>query len=139
MSERNTNLKQNFDDAVDAYVKELLAMWSDYDTEDPAFTPNYGYWVGDDKSGVYCYGDDTFINLPDLIFCVGHHVKYDTFRRWHDYCVEAAEWGFDIPNLKSWVAGCPRVPDETFEKLRGRKEQLEDLVEIVKNNPDIQI
>ena len=139
MNARNKNLKPNFEAAVDDYVDELLCMWSDYNKDDPAFSPSYGYWVGNDKSGVYCYGDDIFINLSDIIYCVENYVSYDTFREWQDYCVDAAEWGFTTPNIDAWHNGFKRVPQETFEKLRERRQQLEDLVEIVKHNPNMQI
>lgn len=139
MSALNKNLKPNFEAAVDDYVNALLYMWSDYDKEDPTFSPAYGYWVGDDKSGVYCYEDWFYISLTDIIYCVENKVSHDEYQEWQDYCVEAAEFGFDTPNLKSWHKGCPRVPQETFEKLRGYKSQLSDLVEIVKHNPNIEI
>ena len=139
MSTINKNLKQDFEKAVDAYVDALLYMWSDYDNDDPSFTPIYGYWVGDDKSGVYCYGDDTFINLSDIILCVEKEVSYNDYREWVDYCTQAHEFGFDEPNLRSWLDGCPRVPQETFDKLQNMKENLESLVEVVRHNPNIQI
>lgn len=139
MSKINKNLKQDFERAVDAYVDALLYMWSDYDNDDPSFTPIYGYWVGDDKSGVYCHGDDTFINLSDIILCVEKEVSYNDYREWVDYCTQAHEFGFDEPNLRSWLNGCPRVPQETFDKLQNMKENLESLVEVVKRNPNILI
>lgn len=139
MSNINKNLKQDFDMAVDAYVDALLYMWSDYESEDPAFTPNYGFWVGDDKSGVYCYGDDTFINLSDIILCVEREVSYEDYTEWVDYCTQASEFGFDEPNLRSWLNGCPRVPQETFDKLQDMKENFASLVDVVKHNPNIQI
>ena len=139
MSKTNINLKQDFEKAVDAYVGALLYMWSDYDNDDPSFTPTYGYWVGDDKSGVYCYGDDIFINLSDIILCVEKEVPYNDYMEWVDYCTQAHEFGFDEPNLRSWLNGCPRVPQETFDKLQNMRENLESLVEVVKHNPNIQI
>ena len=139
MSTINKNLKQDFEKAVDAYVDALLYMWSDYDNDDPAFTPKYGYWVSEDKSGVYGYGDDTFINLSDIILCVEKEVSYNDYREWVDYCTQAHEFGFDEPNLRSWLNGCPRVPQETFDKLQNMKENLESLVEVVKHNPNILI
>ena len=139
MSKININLRKDFEKAVDAYVDALLYMWSDYDMDDPAFTPNYGYWVGDDKSGVYCYGDDTFINLSDIILCVEENVSYERYTEWIDYCSQAHEFGFDEPNLRSWLNGCPHVPQETFDKLQNMKENLESLIEVVKHNPNIQI
>ena len=139
MSKTNKNLKQDFEKAVDAYVDALLYMWSDYDNDDPSFTPIYGYWVGDDKSGVYCYGDDTFINLSDIILCVEKEVSYNDYMEWVDYCTQARGFGFDEPNLRSWLNGCPRVPQESFDKLHNMRENLESLVEVVKHNPNILI
>lgn len=139
MSNTNISLKKDFESAVDAYVDALLYMWSDYDNDDPSFTPNYGYWVGDDKSGVYCYGDDTFINLSDIILCVEKEVSYSDYTEWVDYCTQAHEFGFDEPNLRSWLNGCPRVPQESFDKLHNMRENLESLVEVVKHNPNILI
>lgn len=139
MSKTSINLKQDFEKAVDAYVDALLYMWSDYDNDDPSFTPIYGYWVSDDKSGVYCYGDDIFINLSDIILCVEKEVSYNDYMEWMDYCTQAHEFGFDEPNLRSWLNGCPRVPQESFDKLQNMRENLESLVEVVKHNPNIQI
>lgn len=139
MSARNKNLKPNFEAAVDDYVNELLCMWSDYDKDDPAFSPFYGHWAGDDKSGVYCYEDCFFISLSDIIYCVENNVGYKEYQEWSEYCVECHEWNFTTPNLDAWHHGFKRVPQETFEKLRERRQQLEDLVEIVKHNPNIQI
>ena len=139
MSTLNKNLKPNFEAAVDDYVNALLYMWSDYDKEDLAFSPFYGHWAGDDKAGIYCYEDCFFISLSDIILCVEKEVSYNDYMEWVDYCTQAHEFGFDEPNLRSWLNGCPRVPQETFEALRGRKQQLEDLVEVVKHNPDVKL
>ena len=139
MSKINKNLKQDFEKAVDAYVDALLYMWSDYDNEDPSFTPIYGHWVGDDRSGVYCYGDDTFITLSDIILCVDNNVSYKDYLEWIDYCIQAREFGFDEPNLRSWLNGCPRIRESAFGVLRGMRENIESMIEVLKHNPDIQI
>lgn len=139
MSALNKNLKPNFEAAVDDYVNALLYMWSDYDKEDPTFSPAYGYWVGDDKSGVYCYEDWFYISLTDIIYCVENKVSHDEYQEWQDYCVEAAEFGFDTPNLKSWHKGCPRVPQETCDELNRRRRELDALVEYVKHNSGVKL
>jgi hypothetical protein len=43
--------------------------------------------------------------------------------------VEASEFGFDTPNLKSWHMGCPRTSKATFDTLRSLKKDLADAVE----------
>lgn len=137
MSARNKNLKPDFEAAVDAYVEELLCMWSDYDKDDPAFSPFYGHWAGDDKSGVYCYEDNFFISLSDIIYCVENNVGYKEYQDWSEYCVECKEWGFSTPNLDAWHHGFKRVPQETFDELNRRRRQLDALVEYVKHNQGV--
>ena len=139
MNKTNKPLKNDLTAAVDAYVDALLSMWSDYDADDPQLSPAYGHWAGDDPTGVYCYEDMFSITLTDVVYCVDNGVPMQEYLDWQDYCVEAAQWGFTTPNLRSWHTGCPRVPEETFATLRGRKQQLDDLVEIVKQHPDISI
>lgn len=136
---QSKELRKQFDEIVDKYVNKLLYMWSDYDGEDPSFDPSYGYWAGDDRTGVYCYAEQFHVSLSDIIFCVEKEVGYEEYMEWQDYCVECNEWGFDQPNLPSWHLGCPRVPAETFDTLREKKENLKSLVEIVKQHPNVQI
>lgn len=130
-------LKIDFEKAVDAYVDALLHIWSDYQDEDPSFTKEYGHWVGNDMSGVYCYGDDVFISLHDIVYCVENNVSYDNYCNWVDYCSEAHEFGFTEPNLKNWIDGCQCVPNETFDRLKKMRQDFYDAVEIVKHNPEI--
>jgi hypothetical protein len=48
---------------------------------------------------------------------------------WEEYCCDAAEFGFDTPNLRSWVRGCPRTSAKTFEMLRKIKADLNAAVD----------
>lgn len=139
MNKKNSELKKNFDNAVTAYVNALLYMWSDYDTEDPIFSPAYGYWIADDNAGLYCYEDCFTITLSDIIFCVENEVSYDKYMEWAGYCIQASAFGFDTPNLQHWVKGCKRVPQETFDRFDEMRENLESLIEVVKQNPNIKI
>lgn len=125
----NKDPKINFENSVDAYVKTLLYMWSDYVDEDPAFSPFYGHWAGDDKAGIYCYEDVFSISLSDIIYCVENSIGYRDYAKWQEYCIEAAEWGFTTPNLRAWMDCCPRVSEDTFERLRQQKAQLQRMVE----------
>lgn len=133
-------LKEKFENIVDAYLNALLEMWNAMkEPQEEKYTNGYGYWANDDKTGVYCYGDDIFLSLHDVIYCVENNVSDNEVIEWLQYNTEASEFGFTQPNLDSWHRGCPRVPQETFDTLRGYKQRLEDLCEIVKNSPEINI
>ena len=90
----------------------------------------YGYWVADEVGGVYDYaGGDWTMTMDDIIYCVEHDVTCEQFQEWQEYIVAAHEFGFDTPNLKSWMMGCPRTPQAVFDRLRGMKAELDKAVE----------
>jgi hypothetical protein len=66
--------------------------------------------------------------MDDIIYCVEHDVTEKQYMEWQDYNSEAYEFGFDTPNLKSWMRGCPRVSHEAFERLRKLKAELNDAI-----------
>ena len=126
-------LKENYNMACNGYLVELLRMWK--------LDAYYGYWIGDEVGGVYDYGDGMFtIGIDDMIYCVDCDVTREQYIEWQEYICDAAEFGFDTPNLKSWHRGCPRTPQETFDTLRALKADLDKAVEhekerIMKSNP----
>ena len=116
-------LLEQWEKACNGYLVELLRMW-ELDAH------YYGYWIGDEVGGVYDYGDGMIsIGMDDIIYCVEHDVEYKEYVAWQEYICDAAEFGFDTPNLKSWCRGCPRTPPEVFERLRGIKADLAKAVE----------
>ena len=120
------SLKEQWEKACNGYLVELLRMWE--------LDAHYGYWIGDEVGGVYDYGDGMFtINMDDIIYCVENDVTRKTFDEWSEYICDAAEFHFDMPNLRSWCNGCPRTPQEVFERLRGLKADLDKAVEDEKN------
>ena len=115
-------LRQDYEKAVNGYLCELLRMWE--------LDAHYGYWIGDDVGGVYDYGDGSFdINLQDIIYCVLHDITREQYQEWQDYILDASEFGFATPNLRSFVRGCPRTPAETFQHLRELKATLNDAIQ----------
>lgn len=114
-------LKEQWEQACNGYLCELISMWE--------LDAHYGYWIGEEVGGVYDYGGMFTINMDDIIYCVEHDVTALQYQEWQDYICDAAEFGFDTPNLRSFVRGCPRTPQETFEKLRKLKADLNNAVE----------
>ena len=114
-------LKEQFEQACNGYLCELISMWE--------LNAYYGYWIGEEVGGVYDYGGMFTINMEDIIYCVDHDVTALQYQEWQDYICDAAECGFVTPNLRSWMNGCPRTPQETFEKLRKLKADLNNAVE----------
>ena len=118
-------LKEQYEKACNGYLVELLRMWE--------LDAYYGYWIGQEIGGVYDYGGGMFtIGMNDIIYCVEHDIGGEQYIEWQEYCCDAAEFGFDMPNLKSWMMGCPRTPPEVFEKLRKMKAELNDAIKAEK-------
>ena len=115
-------LKEQWEKACNGYLVELLRMW-DLDA-------HYGYWIAEEAGGVYDYADGVMtINIEDIIYCVEHDVESKEYMAWQEYICQAHEFGFDIPNMRSWHRGCPRTPQETFDRLRDIKADLAKAVE----------
>lgn len=118
-------LREQWEKACNGYLVELLRMWE--------LDAYYGYWIGEEIGGVYDYGDGMFtIGMYDIIYCVEHDIGREQYIGWQEYCCDAAEFGFDTPNLTSWMMGCPRTPPEVFEKLRKMKKILDDAIKAEK-------
>ena len=114
-------LKEQWRQAVRGYQTALLNMWE--------LDAHYGYWIGNEEGGVYDYGDGMFtISIDDMIYCVDCDVTREKYMEWQEYICDAAEFGFDTPNLQSFVRGCPRTSAETFKHLREIKAMLDDAV-----------
>ena len=118
-------LKEQWEQACNGYLVELLRMWE--------LDAYYGYWIGEEIGGVYDYGGGMFtIGMDDIIYCVEHDVTEKQYMEWQEYLCDAAEFGFDKPNLKSWMMGCPRTSPEVFEKLRKMKAELNEAIKAEK-------
>ena len=124
-------LKEQWEKACNGYLVELLHMWE--------LDAHYGYWIGDEVGGVYDYADGVMtINMDDIIYCMEHDVESKEYMAWQEYICDAAEFGFNTPNLRSFVRGCPRTPSEIFERLCKLKADLNNAIkeeqERVKND-----
>lgn len=113
-------LREQWETGCNGYLVELLRVWD--------LDGYYGYWIGDDVGGVYDYGGALTINMEDIIYCVEHDVTREQYDEWMEYVIDASEFGFTTPNLRSWMMGCPRTAPETFEKLRRLKAELDKAV-----------
>lgn len=90
-------------------------------------------WVGNEVGGVACVGD-YFVDMGVIITDIEMDAPEDEFIKWYDYSLVANEFGLNVPNFKSWVKGCPRTSEETIERLRKLKQDLNDCIKREKEN-----
>ena len=120
-------LKKNYKDACNAYLRTLADAW-EWDLE------SYGFWIADCVGETYSYGDCMFINMEDIIFCVENDIKQNEYVEWQDYCLFANEFNQNIPNLKAWHNGCPRLSKDAQKHLISLKERLDKTIQEYKEN-----
>lgn len=113
-------LNKDFERACNSYRCALERMWG--------LNPACGYWIGDDVGGVYDNDGYVTLSMDEIIYCVENDITEEEYDEWSEYNIKAHEFNFDFINLKSWHMGCPRVPEETFERLRGMKQGLADAI-----------
>lgn len=84
-------------------------------------------WVANCVGDVTCVGD-IFVGMQTIITDIEMDAHKEEFIKWYDYNLVAHEFGFTTPNFESWLRGCPRVSEETFKKLQGLKNDLDDAI-----------
>lgn len=84
-------------------------------------------WVANCVGDVTCVGD-IFVGMQTIITDIEMDAPEEEFIKWYDYNLVAHEFGFTTPNFESWLRGCPRVSEDTFKKLQGLKNDLDDAV-----------
>ena len=114
-------LKEQWRNACNGYLCELLRMWE--------LDAHYGYWTGNEEGTFYHYGDTHNLTMEDIMYIVDCDIEEDEVLEWEDYCLEANEFGFNMPNLRAWHRGCPRTSQEVFNHLRQMKSDLNAAVE----------
>lgn len=114
-------LKEHYEKFCNGYLAELLRMWE--------LDACYGYWNSDKPGTIYHYAETHNLSMEDIIYIVENDIEEDEVLAWEDYSLDAYEFRFSVPSLKSWHRGCPRTPPEVFEKLRQMKAELDKAVE----------
>lgn len=84
-------------------------------------------WVANCVGDVTCVGD-IFVGMQTIITDIEMDAPEEEFIKWYDYNLVAHEFGFNTPNFESWLKGCPRASEETFKKLQGLKNDLDDAI-----------
>ena len=84
-------------------------------------------WVANCVGDVTCVGD-IFVGMQTIITDIEMDAPEEEFLKWYDYNLVANEFGFTTPNFDHWLRGCPRVPQESFNKLEALKKDLEDAI-----------
>lgn len=110
-------LRTDYEKACNAYVEKLKETW-EVD----------GWWVGEDVGTVWCFLDNDFLRMDEIILCVDESIGIDEYREWNDYNTFAAEFNQNAVNLKSWHMGYHGIPKEEQESLRKLKSELEEAV-----------
>ena len=114
-------LKKAYEKVCNNYRDELLRMWE--------LDAHYGYWNSDQPGTIYHYGEVHNLTMEEIIYIVDNDIEESEVMVWEDYTLDALEFGFDVPNLMAWHRGCPRVPFETYKRLRQMKASLEKFVD----------
>ena len=93
-------------------------------------------WVGGLVGEVTLCGD-YYVTMPTIITDIEMDAPKEEFIKWYDYNLVANEFGFKTPNFDHWLRGCPRVSSETFNKLQGLKNNLDDAIKEEKDKHSV--
>lgn len=108
-----SSLKYRYENACNAYLSKFCSNTG---------LSNDG-WVVREAGGVALVGD-YFIGMQDLISAVESKIGIDEFLEWYDYCLIVSDGS---PNLRSWLAGCPRKSEEELEQIEATRKRIMEL------------
>ncbi len=114
-------LKSDYENACNNYLMQLLNDWK-----------VCGYWVGDEIGGVYCFNDDYFIGLNDIIYCVDNDIELDSYIDFSDYIVRCDKYNLDSEPFKCFIEKGPTYTEEEFNMLDERYKYLSDAINEMK-------
>lgn len=114
--------KEYFVKGCNEYLR-LFCEKHDFDYEEAKNS-----WVANCVGDVTCVGD-IFVGMQTIITDIEMDAPEEEFLKWYGYNLVANEFGFTTPNFDHWIRGCPRVPQESFDKLEALKKDLEDAIE----------
>lgn len=126
-------VKRKYEDACNAYLKLFCEKHGfDYDGA-------VNSWVAGDAGGVCALGD-YFVYFEDMKTDLDNDAPKDEYWLYYDYALEAHELGFNCPNYKNWLRGCPRLSEEQRKSLREAKNRVyeaqKDFERILKEEND---
>ena len=113
--------KEYFVKGCNEYLR-LFCEKHDFDYEEAKES-----WVANCVGDVTCVGD-IFVGMQTIIADIEMDAPEEEFLKWYGYNLVANEFGFTTPNFDHWLRGCPRVPQESFDKLEALKKDLEDAI-----------
>lgn len=115
----NKDLRENYNDACNAYLKVFCAK-HDYSFEKDM-------WVGNEPGTVAACGDE-FFNMATIKTDIDKDAPEEELLKWYDYTLDADEFHLPVPNYDHWLMGCPRTDKEWFENMREKRKKLAELI-----------
>lgn len=121
MTSIKKELKQNFENACNAYLKAFCEKHG-YDYEDA-----HDSWAAGDVGGVVLCGDQC-VSIDTIRTDIDMDAPEEELLKWYDYVTEVGFYNLPSMNFENWLKGAPRIPRESIENIKARKQELDDLI-----------
>lgn len=119
MTKKLQQLKEAYTKACNDYLNELCKMWE-------MDASSYGWWVGDEVGETWCYEDDIYIGMSDIIYAVENKIPKHVYRDYLEYTAKCLRYNFPRPTFQAFAKGCPLIPQERFDRLEALQKDLDD-------------
>ena len=121
----NVSLKDKFTKLARKYTLNFLELY--FYGDEPEQLPEF-WWVGDEIGGMLVV-NDYYFSFDEVRLCVDKNIPENELFEWYEYCnrVMVLDLRLPLPNLDSWVRGCPRISNDELLKKENEKRSLAEL------------
>ena len=71
---------------------------------------------------------DFFFSFDDIRTDIDMDAPVGEIIKWYDYVTEVGFYNLPSMNFENWLKGAPRIPRESIENIKARKQELDDLI-----------
>jgi hypothetical protein len=117
-------LKERFESIANLYLIQFVNRYYKFDDGSQADSS----WLSDEP-GTIAFINDEVYGFDDIRYCVDNDVDDDQLFSWYEYTLRIGMIDDNLPkpNLRSWIAGCPRMSEAEIEDLEEHKKRRQDI------------
>lgn len=130
MNKKTALIIKNYELAVNALAVAFLNKQFREDGDEPIRIGDCysnAYWVHDDVGGVLCYGEELFVDVPDMAEDLRLDAPKGKYIEYYDYCLKCVNAGLEPgQSYEAWLRDGSRRTNAEIAEAKFMKERQDE-------------